>query len=168
MLDKEEQMEALINLLINEEGITALISNIIVIALLAALTEEFLFRGAIQRIIEKWTNNHHIVIWSAAIVFSAIHMQFYGFIPRMLLGAYFGYLLYWSQSIWLPVFAHFVHNSIAVFVERGQNTNDNYNEYISGDIKNEHLTGYIILTIVTLVLFYFLNKKIRQEAKAAA
>lgn len=165
MQNKEKEMETIINLLINQEGIAALIYNLIVIALLAALTEEFLFRGAIQRIIEKWTNNHHIVIWSAAILFSAIHMQFYGFIPRMLLGAYFGYLLLWSKSIWIPVFAHFINNAVAVFASRNQNLNENVNEFVSGDIKNEHLIGYTILAASTLVLFYFLNKRIKSEIK---
>ena len=58
--------------------------------------------------------NHHVAIWLAAIIFSAIHLQFYGFIPRMLLGALFGYLFFWSKSIWLPMLAHFVNNATAV------------------------------------------------------
>ncbi|MDD4514903.1 CPBP family intramembrane glutamic endopeptidase [Massilibacteroides sp.] len=163
MQQKEKEMEDLVNLLINEAGIIALISNLFVIAFLAALTEEFFFRGAIQRIIEKWTNNHHVVIWSAAILFSAIHIQFYGFIPRMILGAYFGYLLYWSKSIWVPVFAHFLNNAVAVFASRSADLNEH--EFISGDIKSEHLIGYSILAAVTLTLFYYLNKKLKAEAR---
>ncbi len=53
-------------------------------------------------------------IWVSAILFSALHMQFYGFFPRMLLGAFFGYLLLWSGSLWLPIIAHFVNNCVAV------------------------------------------------------
>ncbi|MDD2438207.1 MAG: CPBP family intramembrane metalloprotease [Massilibacteroides sp.] len=162
MQAKEQEMETIVQLLIREPGIGALFSNLLVIALLAALTEEFLFRGAIQRILEKWTNNHHLVIWIAAILFSAIHLQFYGFIPRLLLGAYFGYLLYWSKSIWLPVFAHFLNNAVAVLAERDQQLSQN--EFISGDIQADHLFGYSTLTLIACVLFYFLNKQIRAKA----
>jgi CAAX amino terminal protease family. len=167
MRSKEAEMEKFINLLIQDNSTGALISNLVVIALLAAVTEEILFRGAIQRIIEKWTNNHHVVIWLAAIVFSAVHMQFYGFIPRMMLGAYLGYLLYWSKSMWLPIFAHFVNNAIAVVATRNLNPEDSYNEFITGDIKSEHLLGYAIAAVLTFGLFCLLNKKLAREAKEA-
>lgn len=167
MKAKELEMEALINLLIQDQSTGALISNLIVIAFLAALTEEILFRGAIQRIFEKWTSNHHLVIWMAAILFSAIHMQFYGFIPRLLIGAYLGYLLYWSKSMWLPIFAHFVNNAIAVFATRNQTNDTTLNELITGEIERNHLLGYSFVALVTLILFYRLNKMLKTIAKPA-
>lgn len=88
--------------------------NLFMIAVLPAFGEEFLFRGVIQRIFTRMTRNIHLGIWISAILFSAIHMQFYGFIPRMLLGALFGYLLIWSGSLWVPIIAHFINNGIAV------------------------------------------------------
>lgn len=91
-----------------------IVQVIIVVAVLAGISEEFLFRGTIQSIIGKAVKNQHLVIWIAAIIFSAIHMQFYGFLPRMLMGAYFGYLLLYTRSIWVPVLAHFVNNLISV------------------------------------------------------
>lgn len=163
MIAKEKEMEGLVTLLLEEKGIAPFLSNLIVIALLAAITEEFLFRGAIQRIIGKWTSNHHAVIWLAAIVFSAIHLQFYGFVPRMLLGAYFGYLLYWSRSIWVPVFAHFINNGVAVIASQDKSISEN--EFISGDIRSEHLLGFTIVAICTFFLFILLNKKLKAEAK---
>ena len=99
MRAQEETAEQLTLRLLAGEGIITLFFNLIVIAVTAGVTEEFLFRGALQRVIGKWTRNHHIIIWSAAILFSAFHMQFFGFLPRMLLGAYFGYLLYWTRNI---------------------------------------------------------------------
>jgi membrane protease YdiL (CAAX protease family) len=80
-----------------------------------AIGEEFFFRGGIQNIISD-KKNIHVAVWVSAFVFSAIHMQFYGFIPRMLLGGMYGYLLFWSGSLWLPVIAHFVNNGMAVLV----------------------------------------------------
>ena len=84
------------------------------IAIIPAIGEELLFRGVIQRIFTRWTRSNHWGIWIAAILFSALHMQFYGFVPRMLLGVLFGYLLVWSGSMWLPIIAHFLNNALAV------------------------------------------------------
>ncbi|HMR19324.1 MAG TPA: CPBP family intramembrane metalloprotease, partial [Sphingobacterium sp.] len=59
----------------------------------------------------RMLNNHHLAIWITAVVFSAIHFQFYGFFPRLLLGAFFGYMMAWTQNIWVPVVAHFINNA---------------------------------------------------------
>jgi len=67
-----------------------------------------------QRIFSNWTQNPHWGIFISAFIFSAIHFEFYGFFPRLILGMMFGYFLYWSGSIWLPILAHFVNNGIAV------------------------------------------------------
>ena len=90
--------------------------NIFIIAITASVTEELFFRGSVQRILGRNFTNHHTIIWLSAFIFSSFHLQFYGLIPRMLLGAYFGYLLYWSHSIWLPIVAHFVNNAMGVWV----------------------------------------------------
>lgn len=90
--------------------------NILMIAVLPAIGEEFLFRGALMRLFIRWLKNNHAGIWLAAFLFSAIHMQFYGFIPRLLLGAAFGYLFLWTDNIWIPVAAHFVQNATSVVV----------------------------------------------------
>jgi membrane protease YdiL (CAAX protease family) len=114
MRETEEQATRLTESLLSEKGVAPFIVNIAVIAVMAGIAEEFIFRGAILRIIGKKIKNPHVTIWIVAAVFSAIHLQFYGFIPRMLLGAFLGYLLYWSKSIWLPVFAHFLNNAAVV------------------------------------------------------
>jgi membrane protease YdiL (CAAX protease family) len=88
--------------------------NMFMIAVLPALGEEFLFRGVIQRLLTEWTANKHVGVWMAAFIFSFIHFQFYGFLPRFLLGLYFGYLLVWSSCIWVPVTGHFINNGVAV------------------------------------------------------
>lgn len=93
-----------------------LLYNIFLIGVLAAVGEELLFRGVIQRLIADASKNIHLGIWVSAFVFSAIHFQFYGFVPRLFLGAWFGYLLYWSKSLWIPILAHFVNNTIAVVI----------------------------------------------------
>lgn len=99
-----------------------------VIAVLPAIGEEIVFRGIIQNLLQKLTSNPHVAIWIAAILFSAIHIQFFGFVPRLLLGALFGYIYYWSGNLWLAVLAHFVNNGVSViaiyFYQQGTVTYD--------------------------------------------
>ena len=100
-----------------------LIINILLMALLPAVAEELTFRGVLQNLFEvkdetlkKKGNRVHIAIWCSAILFSAIHMQFYGFLPRMLMGALFGYALVWTGSLWMPILMHFTNNAMAVIL----------------------------------------------------
>lgn len=81
------------------------------VALLPAVCEEFLFRGTLQPLLVRATGNLHFGIWVSAALFSAIHLQFFGFVPRMLLGAAFGYLVAYSGSLWPAVLGHFVNNA---------------------------------------------------------
>lgn len=160
MRTREDEAERLTLLLLSEEGIGALLANLLVVALTAGITEEFLFRGAFQRILERWTSNPHWVIWIAACLFSAFHMQFYGFLPRMLLGAYFGYLLYWSRNIWIPVFAHFTNNAFAVICMSDEQLKQN--EFISGEVTTPNLLPYIVMAVIGLALFYFCGKRLKE------
>src|SRR2546428_7412146 len=111
---QEDSLSELTKAFLKMNSIGALLVNLVMIALLPAIGEEFLFRGVIQRIFIGWSKNVHWGIVLAAILFSAMHIQFYGFIPRMLLGVLFGYLFYWSENIWLPVLAHFLNNGTVV------------------------------------------------------
>lgn len=86
----------------------------LMIALLPALGEELVFRGIIQQLFKKLIANSFLAILFTSIIFSAIHMQFYGFFPRMMLGLLLGYLLEWSGSLWLPILLHFLNNGAAV------------------------------------------------------
>ena len=86
----------------------------IAIAILPGIGEEIMFRGVLQNSLHRWTKNPHVAIWIAAFIFGAIHMQFFGLVPRMLLGAVFGYLYVWSGNIWYPIIAHATNNGLAV------------------------------------------------------
>jgi membrane protease YdiL (CAAX protease family) len=94
---------------------STMLLNMLIIALIPAFSEELLFRGYLQRVLCSWIKNPHVAIFIAATAFSALHIQFEGFIPRFLLGALFGYLFYWSGSLWLPVTAHFTNNAATVY-----------------------------------------------------
>ncbi len=101
-------------ILLSTSSIGGLISGILVIGILTGFAEELFFRAGVQKAIERSGFNHHVSIWIAAFIFSILHFQFFGFVPRLLLGAFFGYLLYWSNSIWVSSFAHALNNSLVV------------------------------------------------------
>lgn len=110
----DEATNAMLQNLLSVETSYELILNLVVIAVIPAFGEELLFRGVIQRNFEKWFRNPHAAVWIAALLFSAFHMQFEGFLPRILLGAMLGYLFYLAGSIWVPIITHFVYNSIQI------------------------------------------------------
>lgn len=91
-----------------------IVINVLIIAVLPAIGEELCFRGMIQRQLGSIFSNHHIAILISAIIFSAFHMQFQGFLPRFFLGGLLGYLFYWTGNIWVPIFGHFAHNAFQV------------------------------------------------------
>ncbi|WP_461789002.1 CPBP family glutamic-type intramembrane protease [Pedobacter sp.] len=133
-----------------------LIVNLFVIAVTPAICEEFIFRGAVQRTIFRIKTNPHIAIWISAIIFSAIHLQFFGFIPRLLLGAAFGYVYYWTGSIWYAVFAHFLNNAYAVCVAYYLQMHNQ--PYTDVDDVNLPFYGYIISAVLTLALFRLVQR----------
>ncbi len=129
----------------------------VVIAILPAIGEEFVFRGMLQQQLFKATLNIHVAIWTSAILFSAFHLQFFGFVPRMLLGALFGYLYYWSGNLWMPMFAHFVNNGFSVMMlylsQKG---------VVNVDVESTDIVApWPAILVFTLIsgglLFYFKN-----------
>lgn len=107
----EEEAALLTERFLQADDVWGLLINIGLMALLPALAEEISFRGVLQQLLGGRT---HVAIWLTAFIFSAIHMQFYGFVPRMLMGALFGYMFVWTGSLWVPIVMHFVNNGIAV------------------------------------------------------
>jgi membrane protease YdiL (CAAX protease family) len=123
MKSMEDAARVVIEKFMKVESLSGLLFNIFMIAVIPALGEELMFRGVVQKIFTNWTKNYHWGIWISAFLFSAMHVQFYGFLPRMALGAMFGYLLVWTGSMWVPILAHFVNNTMGVlgfyFINKG-------------------------------------------------
>ena len=117
MRDMEEAANHILELVTSQRSSWDLISNILVFAVLASICEEFFFQGSLQPLLMNWSKNPHVGILLTALIFSALHFQFYGFIPRLLLGVYLGYLFYWSRSLWLPILAHVLHNALSIMVD---------------------------------------------------
>jgi len=118
MRNSEDNASRITKLLLSGTSLSDLALNFVIIAIMAGVGEELFFRGLLQSLISGLLNKEnrfviHISIWIVAFLFSAIHLQFYGFIPRMLMGAWFGYLLLWSGSIWVPIIAHATNNGLS-------------------------------------------------------
>jgi hypothetical protein len=114
MMNYDEKAEELTRLFLQMNSLGDLAFNLLVIAIVPAIGEELLFRGYLQQTFTKWLGKPHLAIIITAVLFSAIHLQFQGFLPRFALGIVLGYLLYWSGSLWLPIVAHLFNNAIAV------------------------------------------------------
>jgi len=116
-LEQEESTEALLKLIMTYTSSYEVFINLFLIAVLPALGEEIIFRGLLQKNIEWFSKNGHLAVWISALVFSAIHFQFAGFIPRMILGGILGYLFYFTRNLWVPIIAHFFNNGAQVIAD---------------------------------------------------
>nr|WP_294897430.1 CPBP family intramembrane glutamic endopeptidase [uncultured Pedobacter sp.] len=161
---KAKELEAgdLTKKLLLMKGYGDLAINLLMIAIIPAIGEELFFRGGLQNILGQWFKNHHVAIWTTAIIFSAIHLQFYGFFPRMLLGALFGYLLVYGRSIYLPILGHFLNNGSAVVMafilqKQGKGLDD-----LDQTSSFNHI-DYLISAIITLALLLYFFKQAKES-----
>lgn len=106
--DYEDNAAMITRLFLKPRTDADLAVNLLLMAILPAFAEELFFRGTLLR----WRS--HVAVWTVAILFSAVHMQFYGFIPRMLLGAMLGYAFVWTRNLWVPMLMHATNNAMAV------------------------------------------------------
>ncbi|MBK7175089.1 MAG: CPBP family intramembrane metalloprotease [Bacteroidales bacterium] len=117
MRQMESQAEEVTLAFLSTTSFPGFLLNVFMIAILPAISEELLFRGVLARLFHNWTNNIHWAVFLSSFVFAAIHMQFFGFLPRFLLGAGLAYLFFFTGNLWLPILAHFINNFITVLVE---------------------------------------------------
>ena len=111
------QSEALLDQLLHVDSWFTFLMSFFVIAIIAGICEEFLFRGGLQNLLGEWFKSSHAAIWVTAIVFSAVHMDLAGFLPRCLLGGILGYAYLYSGSIWVPAILHIVNNGFSCLIE---------------------------------------------------
>jgi membrane protease YdiL (CAAX protease family) len=110
----EEEAELIMSAFTSTRSLWGLTVNLLMIGMLAAIGEELIFRGLIQRLLNGMLKNIHIAIFITSIIFSAFHFQFFSFLPRLILGIILGYLMHYGRSIWFPIVAHFVNNTMGV------------------------------------------------------
>lgn len=155
MRNAENAAQAVTDKILNNNNI---LLSILLVGVLTGLSEEFLFRGGLQRILITRPMNAHITIWLTAFIFSAIHFQFFGFFPRLIIGAFFGYLAYWSGSLWTAIIAHALNNS-TVIIAHAINLQSGFNLDTLGVTQSgEFPLLAFISVIITAILIYFFPK----------
>lgn len=157
-------MEMLITGMLADQTLTVIIVNFFIIAIVASILEELFFRGVLQRILSDHIDPH-LAIFIAAFAFSFIHFQFFGFIPRLAIGIFFGYLYWHTKRLSIPIFAHFLFNSMQLIAH-----------YYISPIGNETTKEGIVMlpisiTITSTILFFslyfvFYNSLIKKRASS--
>ncbi len=160
MKESETEAARLTEAFLKTDSVTGLLFNLFMIGVLASIGEELLFRGILIKLLNQWVNNIHVAVIISAILFSMFHLQFFGFLPRTMLGIIFGYLFVWSGSLWLPIFAHFINNSSAVLVYYFYHKGD-YETPVEefGTTENSLLFATSILISVSLMFLIYNRDK---------
>lgn len=161
MKEAEDQAAQITEAFLDVHSIGGFAVNMLMIAVIPAIGEELLFRGLFQRLFGEWFKNIHVAIFLAAFLFGAVHLQFYGLLPRMMLGVLFGYLYLWTGTLWAPIFAHFLNNGAAVFVSYLSNTGVIHTDYEKfGSTDNVFLiTGSVLFTGVLLYGIFMISRR---------
>ncbi|MCG8340093.1 MAG: CPBP family intramembrane metalloprotease [Cytophagales bacterium] len=111
---KETELKKMTTFLTTFSSPIELILAFFAVAIIPAIGEELLFRGVLQNLFHRITQHIHLAIFMSAFIFSAIHFQFYGLVPRFFLGVLFGYIYWWSKDIAFPIIAHFFNNAFTL------------------------------------------------------
>ncbi len=155
--NQENDLAEVTKMLTNFQSFGEFALAFLVVGVLAGICEEFLFRGIVQRELWRGSGNIHLAIWVSALIFSAIHVQFFGFVPRVLLGALFGYLYYWSGNLIVPITAHLFNNGFSlVMIYLFQQ------KLINTDIEKTEAAPWpavIVCAMISIGLLYYFKKR---------
>ena len=158
---QEDKLMEMTKVLTNFDSPSSFVIGLLVVAVLPGIGEELVFRGLIQNELWRSSKNIHVAIWVSAFLFSAIHIQFFGFVPRLLLGALFGYLYYWSGNLLIPMVAHFFHNGFTltmIYLYSRGTTEINIDSEESAPV---YLVA--LCAVATFVLLYYFRKNYAPE-----
>jgi len=160
MKQKEADATKLTEVFLKANHIYTLLINIFVVGLLPAVGEEMLFRGVLQKTFTQMTKNVHWAIWITGFIFAAVHMQFYTFLPRFMMGVLFGYLFVWSGSLWVTITAHFINNSTAVIIHylAQKNVINSDLDSVGGADSNYLLLFFSLLLFSAIVYSFWKNR----------
>lgn len=155
---KSSEIEAqkITNKILNDTSILGLFINLFVIAFFAAFSEEIFFRGTFQRILRE-NINYHVAVFIVAFIFSILHFQFNGFLPRLFLGILLGYIYEYGRNIWFAIAVHFVNNAIVIILNRKNHENEILEKIINPEIS----IFLIVIGVMSLLFFVIFIKRFR-------
>jgi membrane protease YdiL (CAAX protease family) len=165
MKNLEESAQVTTNLLLEGTSIWDLLGNILFIGVFAAVAEEVFFRGALQQLLGKLFKNKHLSVWVTAFIFSLLHMQFYGFLPRIILGAVLGYLFVYSKNLWIPIFVHFLNNALVVIFNFFFRENSVYQYLEHPAITLTFLVAGLVSLGLLVYLFWLFKAKVCKQVE---
>lgn len=162
MKQMEENAKLLTEGLLKMDNIRDLLFNLFLIAIIPAIGEEMFFRGVIQKKLKNILRNPHIAILITSFIFSAIHMQFFGFLPRFFLGMVLGYLFYYSGNLWMPIIAHFINNALAIllmYLPFAKKIDMDISQLERTEISMIQATIFLIIVLFFIYLYKQINSK---------
>jgi membrane protease YdiL (CAAX protease family) len=157
--DKEDQAAGLTKFLTDFNSPGRLLTGLIVIAIVPAVAEELVFRGGVQRCLVRWVGSRHVGVWLAAAIFSAAHVQFFGFVPRFVLGLVLGYLYEWSGNLLVPMAAHFTQNAlqlVLLYLFQQKQLPASFNPDTNAAVP---LPAVLLSAVLTAGLLYWLHQR---------
>lgn len=146
-------------LLLSGSTPAAFILNLVIVAGMAAVSEELFFRGALQQFLMEKFRNGHAAVWLTALLFSMVHLQFYGFLPRMILGALLGYLFLYTQNLWIPVIFHFINNATVIVLHYFWGDSAWFSCLDEMPVTVPYLATAVVSALLTLLLFRIYVKR---------
>lgn len=141
---------------LNVKTFGAIFFNFIMIALIPGIGEELLFRGVLVRLFKKWFGNVHAAVIVSAILFSALHMQFYGFFPRFALGLILGYTFVWTSSLWVPIIIHFLNNATILMIYYINKTPDIMDQEIESIGASQNMYVIVASAVFSFIFLYLI------------
>lgn len=154
--NSEKQIAALTQVITHFSSLTDFLVGLLIIGVLAAVGEELAFRGVLQPLFIHLFKNAHVGIWVTAFIFGAIHMQFFSFLPRFVLGVLFGYLYYYSRNLWIPIVGHLVNNSLSLFFVYRYGISET--DLPIGELDQNQALIFLFSSGLIMAVFFYLKK----------
>ena len=162
----EDIAQATTEKMLDVDTIGGLLFNLVIIALIPAIGEELTFRGVLQQSLTR-KMNPHIAIFLSAAIFSFIHFQFYGFLPRMFLGLLMGYMFYITNSLWTSMLMHFLNNGAAVVLYYLSNKGVIEDAEHFGETTNVWIIAASAVVTIGLIVWSWLKARPKKQAEIA-
>ena len=163
----DKDSETIVLAFLKMNNLSDLMFNLLVMAIVPAIGEELFFRGFIQNTFLGFFKNSHLAIIFTSILFSLIHFDLVGFLPRFFLGAILGYMFFISKSLWIPILAHFINNAMAVIISypyfKSFDFVQTYNHYSESALPSTSISVALFSLISVLLLLYLMKSSSDKE-----